>query len=133
MQSSRRSQKILARYAILENARAVADELNVSHNTVLRVVRAHADAPPVRGPRPSITDAHRGFIKELITNSGGKIRADVVYEALLDRGFEGSQRTTRRIVATLKQEYRLSSSRRAHQPWVTAPGKERVKLIVCGA
>lgn len=123
MQSSRRSQKILARYAILKNARAVADELNVSHNTVLRVVRAHADATPARGPRPSITDAHRGFIKELITNSGGKIRADVVHEALLDRGFEGSQRTTRRIVATLKQEYCLSSSRRAHQPWVTAPGK----------
>lgn len=47
MQSSRRSQKILARYAILKNARAVADELNVSHNTVLRVVRAHGECQEV--------------------------------------------------------------------------------------
>jgi len=49
------------------------------------------------------------------------VRADVVHRKLQSMGFSGSERTTRRVVAKLKQDY-VHSTHRIYKPWVTEPG-----------
>jgi hypothetical protein len=56
-----------------------------------------------------------------VERSGGRIRADVVHDKLVSMGYGGSERTTRRVVAALKQSYR-HEHHRVYKPWITEPG-----------
>ena len=60
-------------------------------------------------------------VEEWVEASKGKIRSDVAHKKLLALGFAGSDRSTRRAVAEVKQAYRLGHAR-VHRPWVTEPG-----------
>src|SRR5215471_2037712 len=51
----------------------------------------------------------------------GKIRADKAHERIAAMGYAGSERTTGRAVAGLKQAY-AAGRRRVHRPWVAEPG-----------
>jgi hypothetical protein len=52
-------------------------------------------------------------LKEWIERSSGRLRADIAHDKLVTLAYGGSQRTTRRAVATVKKEYRLGRVRRA--------------------
>ena len=60
-------------------------------------------------------------IEEWVDKSESKIRADVAHNRLQDLGFAGSERTSRRAVATVKAAYRAGRVR-VHPPWITEPG-----------
>jgi len=60
-------------------------------------------------------------IEEWVEASKGKIRADKAHHKLVALGFGGSERTSRRAVAAVKQGYRAGRVR-VHRPWVTEPG-----------
>ena len=93
-----------------------------SHHTVARLV-ADRDAGGVapRTRRARLVDGFLPKLEEWIDRSKGKLRADVAHDKLVALGYAGSQRTTRRAVATVKKDYRLGRVR-VHRPWVTEPG-----------
>jgi hypothetical protein len=66
-------------------------------------------------------DDYLDKLEEWIESSHGKIRADVVHDKLRALGYEGSERTTRRVVAMAKKSYR-AGRRRLYRPWVPEPG-----------
>lgn len=77
--------------------------------------------PTVTVERPKVTDPFADKISEWIDRSQGRIRADVVHRKLEAMGYEGSERTTRRVVAALKAEW-ASDHRRVFKPWIPEPG-----------
>jgi hypothetical protein len=56
-----------------------------------------------------------------VERSHGKLRADIAHDKLGALGYQGSERTTRRAVATVKQAFN-AGRRRVHRPWVPEPG-----------
>jgi hypothetical protein len=64
-----------------------------------------------------------GFLPKLeellIEQSKGKIRADVAHAKIM--GYSGSERTTRRTVARMKDAWR-ADRRRVWRPWLAEPG-----------
>lgn len=71
--------------------------------------------------RPMLIDEYLPKVEEWVERSKGKIRADEAHEKLVALGYTGSERTTRRAVATVKQAYRAGRVR-VHRPWITEPG-----------
>lgn len=115
--------EILEAYDLTGSYRAAAELAGCDHHTVTRYVkmRAAGQAPEQRRHRERVIDAYLPKIEELVVRSGGKIRADVVHERIAAMGFAGGERTTRRVVAEAKTQYRLGRHR-VYRPWVTEPG-----------
>jgi hypothetical protein len=59
--------------------------------------------------------------EQMVDLSQCQVRADVVHERLVARGFAGDERSTRRTVTELKQSWR-DGHRRKYRPWVPEPG-----------
>ena len=80
----------------------------VDPKTVRRyVAKRDAGEPvdaPVQGPR--LIDSFLPKIEELVEQSAGAVRADVLHERLQALGFGGDERTTRRAVAKVKAAFR---------------------------
>ena len=60
-------------------------------------------------------------VEELVDRSKGKIRADVAHRKLAAMGYRGSERSTRRAVAEVKQAWH-AGRRRRYRPWIPEPG-----------
>jgi len=73
-----------------------------------RYVEAREAGLPVDAPvrRAKLIDPFLPKIEELVEQSEGAIRADVLHERLQVLGFTGDERTTRRAVANAKQAWR---------------------------
>ena len=71
--------------------------------------------------RAQLIDAYLGKLEEWVETSHAKVRADVVHDKLRALGYEGSERTTRRVVALAKKTYR-AGHRRLYRPWMPEPG-----------
>lgn len=114
--------EILAAYDLTGSLRAAAELAGCSHHTVARLV-AERDAGGAcpRARRPRLIDEFLPKIEEWVEKSKGKIRADKAHEDLVQMGYDGSPRSSRRAVAAAKQRYRLGHIR-THRPWVTEPG-----------
>jgi transposase len=94
-----------------------------SHHTVKHYVerRAAGGVLEQAAARPQLVDEYLPKVEEWVERSKGKVRADVAHKKLLALGYTGSERTTRRAVASVKQAYRAGRVR-VHRPWVTEPG-----------
>jgi len=97
----------------------------VDHHTVRRYVAARAagldpTALPAT-PRERVTDPFVDKIWEWIDRSQGRIRGDRVHAKLAALGYQGSERTTRRVVRELKVRWRRENGR-AYRPWIPEPG-----------
>jgi transposase len=123
LKSAEEIMEILEAYDLTGSFRDAAELAGCSHHTVA----AHVAAREAGGrsdwaaARPQLIDAYLDKVEEWVEHSNGKIRADKAHEKLLALGYEGSERTTRRAVATMKKDYR-SGRVRVHRPWVTEPG-----------
>ena len=53
--------------------------------------------------------------------SGGRVRADVAHQRITAMGFTGSDRTTHRTVAEVKQRF-AAGQRRVFRPWLPELG-----------
>ncbi|MHB1536291.1 MAG: DDE-type integrase/transposase/recombinase [Acidimicrobiales bacterium] len=119
-----KAMEVLEAYDLTKSFRSAAQLTGVDHHTVARLVAARAigaelsDEPAVRS---KVAEAFADKIAEWIDRSGGRIRADVVHDKLVAMGYEGSERTTRRVVAALKASYVLHNHR-IYKPWITEPG-----------
>jgi len=115
--------EILEAYDLTSSFRSAAALCGVDHHTVRRYVAARAAGldPATLGDRPTITDPFADKIAEWVERSAGTVRADVVHRKLVGMGFVGSERTTRRIVSSLKRDF-SRRSHRVYKPWVTEPG-----------
>ena len=66
-------------------------------------------------------DDWRDVLEGWVADSKGKIRGDKAHEKLLQLGYTGTDRTTRRALAEIKSQWRLGNTR-VHRPWITEPG-----------
>lgn len=84
-------------------------------------VRGAGGDPLARAARPRLMDVFMPKIEELVDRSKGKIRADVAHRKITAMGYRGSERSTRRAVAEVKEAWR-AGRRRRYRPWVPEPG-----------
>jgi transposase len=121
--SKERILEILEAYDLTKSFRSAAALTGCDHHTVARYVAARAAGldPLTGGERPGVSEPFVDKIHEWVDRSDGRIRADVVHEKLEAMGYPGSERTTRRVVAAVKEQWRRSSHR-VYMPWITEPG-----------
>jgi hypothetical protein len=124
VKSAEEIMNILEAYDLTGSYRDAAELAGCSHHTVARYVagrergRAVPDGP---APRPGLIDGFLPKLEELVERSKGKIRADVAHDKITAMGYAGSERTTRRAVARLKDAWQ-AGRRRVHRPWIPEPG-----------
>ena len=119
-----KAMEVLEAYDLTKSYRSAAQLSGVDHHTVARLVAARAvGAELAEEPalRSKVAEAFADKIVEWIDHSGGRVRADVVHDKLVAMGYEGSPRTTRRVVAALKAAHRRDRHR-TYKPWITEPG-----------
>jgi transposase len=116
--------EILEAFDLTRTARSAAELAGTDHKTVQRYVglRDAGYDPVERHRRPQLIDVFAEKVEELVEESRGRIRADVVHDRLVAMGYAGSERTTRRAVHKAKTAYR-SGQRRTYRPWIPEPGK----------
>ncbi len=110
---------ILEAYDLTGSFRDAGELAGCSHHTVARYVRAREEGrlvPGASAPRPGVIDGFLPKLEELVERSKGRVRADVAHEKITAMGYAGSERTTRRTVARLKQAWH-SGRRRVFRPW----------------
>ena len=114
---------ILDAYDLTGSLRDAGELAGCSHHTVKHYVdrRAGGGELDKAVTRPRLIDEFLPKVEEWVERSKGKVRADKAHEKLLALGYTGSERTTRRAVASVKKSYRAGSVR-VHRPWVTEPG-----------
>jgi hypothetical protein len=114
MKSDEEIMEILEAFDLTGSFRSAGDLAGCSHHTVEHYVALRDEGRLAVGesqPRPKLIDAHLPKIEEWVVRSNGKIRADVVADKLAAVGFDGSERTVRRAVATVKSNYRAGRRR----------------------
>ena len=124
MKSAEEIMNILEAYDLTGSLRDAAELASCSHHTVARYVAGREQGRAVPGTaarRLGVIDEFLPKLEELVERSKGKIRADKAHERIAAMGYAGSERTTRRAVAGLKQAY-AAGRRRVHRPWVAEPG-----------
>ena len=121
--SDRKIMEILEAFDATGCAHSAAVLAGVDPKTVRRYVAKRDAGEPVDAPvqRPKLIDPFLPKIEELVEQSEGTVRADVLHERLAAMGFTGDERTTRRAVANAKQAWR-DGHRRQYRPWITEPG-----------
>ena len=115
--------EILNAYDLTGSLRDAGELAGCSHHTVKHYVERRAAAGVVgqAAARPMLIEEFLPKVEEWVEHSKGKVRADVAHDKLVALGYTGSERTTRRAVATVKTAYRAGRVR-VHRPWVTEPG-----------
>ena len=115
--------EILEAYDLTKSLRSAAALVGCDHHTVARYVAARAAGldPVSVNERPGVSEPFVDKIMEWIDRSDGRIRADVVHKKLVAMRYPGSERTTRRVVAALKEQWRRQSHR-VYMPWIPEPG-----------
>jgi transposase len=123
VKNSREIMEILEAYDLTGSYRAAAELAGCDHHTVARYValRDAGEAPVAREHRVRPIDDYLPKIEELVVRSNGRVRADVVHQRITAMGFTGGERTTRRVVAQVKQRLR-AGQRRVFRPWIVEPG-----------
>jgi transposase len=125
MLSEEKVMDVLEAFDLTRSYRSAAELCGVDHHTVHRYVAARDAGLDPFGlgdtARGSVTDPFAEKIGEWIDRSQGRVRADVVHTKLEALGYHGSRRTTRRVVAALKADWRRSHAR-AYRPWIPEPG-----------
>jgi transposase len=115
--------EILEAFDLTGSFRDAAELAGCSHHTVAAhvAVREAGGRSGQAAARPQLIVEYLPKIEEWVEHSKGKIRADKAHEKLIGLGYAGSERTTRRAVAVVKNNHR-SGRVRVHRPWVTEPG-----------
>jgi transposase len=115
--------KILDAYDLTGSLRDAGELAGCSHHTVKHYVERRAAGGELDRAvaRPQLIDEYLPKVEEWVERSKGKVRADKAHEKLLALGYTGSERTTRRAVAKVKDAYRAGRVR-VHRPWITEPG-----------
>ena len=122
MKSDEEIMQILEAFDLTQSFRDAGELAGCSPNTVARRV-AERDGGTLERParRDQLIDPYLSKVEEWVDASHGKVRADVAHDKLVALGYTGSERTTRRALASAKKAYR-DGRRRIYRPWVPEPG-----------
>jgi hypothetical protein len=117
LKSAEEIMEILDAYDLTGSFRDAGELAGCSHHTVKHYVdrRAAGGELDQTAARLRLIDEYLPKVEEWVERSFGKVRADVAHEKLVALGYKGSERTTRRAVARVKQSYR-SGRVRVHRP-----------------
>ena len=121
--SGREIMEIFEAYDLTGTAWSATQPTGCDAKTVAHYVAAR-DAggdPLARAVRPRLIDGFMDKVEELVDRSKGKIRADIAHRKLVAMGCQGSERSTRRAVAEMKEAWQ-AGRRRRYRPWVPEPG-----------
>ena len=115
--------EVLEAFDLTKSYRAAGLLSGVDHHTVAAKVEARTKglAPGATAVRPSVGEPFVDKMVEWVAQSHGLVRGDVVHEKLVAMGFTGSERTTRRVLAAVKEQWRRRTHR-VYRPWVPEPG-----------
>jgi transposase len=121
--SDRKIMDILEAFDMTRCAHSAAELAGVDEKTVARYVaiRDAGGDPFTPARRARGIDPYLDKIEELVTNSEGRVRADIVHQRLVAMGFTGTDRSTRRAVAEAKTAWK-AGHRRKYRPWTPEPG-----------
>jgi len=123
MKSDEEIMEILEAFDLTRSYRDAAELAGCSPHTVAHYVVARGEGRLSSSParRDQLIDPFLEKLGEWVEASHAKVRADVVHDKLRALGYEGSERSTRRVVAVAKKAYR-AGHRRLYRPWVPEPG-----------
>ena len=115
--------EILEAFDLTKSFRAAAVSCGVDHRSVAARVAARTAGLDLGAgvKRAGVADGFADKIVAWVQQSHGLVRADVVHDKLVAMGFEGSDRTTRRVAAAAKAQWR-AAHHRIYRPWVPEPG-----------
>jgi transposase len=121
--SGREIMEIFEAYDLTGTAWSAAQLSGCDAKTVARYVqiRDAGGNPLEKDARPKMIDAYLEKIEEWVDRSKGKIRGDVVHRKITAMGYRGSERSTRRTVADVKDAWH-AGRRRRYRPWIPEPG-----------
>jgi len=121
--SGREIMEIFEAFDLTGTAWSAAQLTGCDAKTVTRyvAVRDAGGDPLARAARPRLIDGFMPKIEELVDRSKGKIRADVAHRKITVMGYRGSERSTRRAVAEVKEAWH-AGRRRRYRPWMPEPG-----------
>jgi transposase len=124
VKSAEEIMEILEAFDLTRSYRDAAELAGCDHHTVARYVAARKAGRLTADPatRAMVVDPYRAKLEEWVDRSHGKLRADVAHDKLVALGYQGSERTTRRVVAAAKRAWR-AGNRRVYRPWVPEPGR----------
>ena len=119
--SGREIVEIFEAFDLTGTAWSAAQLTGCDAKTVARYVaiRDAGGDPLATAARPRLIDAFMPKVEELVDRSKGRIRADVAHRKVTAMGYRGSERSTRRAVAEVKQAWQ-AGRRRRYRPWVGA-------------
>ncbi|WP_020106249.1 IS21 family transposase [Nocardia sp. 348MFTsu5.1] len=121
MKSDGELMEILNAYDLTGSYRAAAQLCGCSHHTVKKAGEDREAGLPPAVRRARLIDEWKPNLEKWVEDSRGKIRGDKAHERLVKLGYTGTERTTRRALAEVKNQWRLGNTR-VHRPWVTEPG-----------
>jgi hypothetical protein len=125
VKSAEEIMQILEAIDLTSSYRDAGELAGCSHHTVAAwVAKRDAGHLPVPGEperRPRVTDPYLPKLEEWVERSSGRVRADVAYKRLCRLGFAGSERSVRRAVSELKDDFRRGRHR-VYRPWLPEPG-----------
>jgi transposase len=121
--SGREIMEIFEAFDLTGTAWSAAQLTGCDAKTVARyvAVREAGGDPLARAVRPRLIDGFMPKIEEMVDRSKGKIRADIAHRKITAMGYRGSERSTRRAVAEVKEAWR-AGRRRRYRPWIPEPG-----------
>lgn len=114
--------EILEAYDRTGSYRKTAELVGCDHHMVRRYVQLRGQGvdPTERPVRSKLIDDFLPKVEELVERSRGKVGADAVHKKIVAMGFTGTDRTTCRAVAAVKDSYR-AGNRRVLRPWIPEP------------
>lgn len=123
MKNARERMDVLAAYREVGSYRGAAELCGTTRKTVKRIVERHnsGGAAPERKDRGHNYDDVRALVTERVGKSNGKISAKRLLPAARAAGYGGSARNFRRLVASVKAQWRRGQHR-GRRPAVWTPG-----------
>ncbi len=114
---------VIAAYREVGSYRGAAEVCGTTHKTVKRIVERHnaGGAAPARKDRGHNYDEVEKLVGERVRKTSGRISAKRLLPAARAGGYEGSARNFRRLVATVKRQWR-QGHHRGRRPAVWTPG-----------
>jgi len=120
---------VIAAYRDVGTYRGAAAMCGTTHKTVRRIIEAHellgeGGCPPQRVVRARNYDEVAELVVASVKKTGGRISAKRLLPAARAAGYEGSDRNFRRLVATVKREWRHGQARAGgRRPAIWTPGE----------
>ena len=141
MKNAKERMDVIAAYRDVGTYRGAAAMCGTTHKTVRRIIEAHQAATegvvPVAVVRPRNYDQVIELVADRVKSTSGRVSAKRLLPTARAAGYAGSDRNFRRLVATVKKQWRHDQARATppphpqHSMTLTARPPSLVSLYLC--